>query len=332
MAFRFILPDSYIASNPYLQRARWHDYTDICMYMITLTSNSEWGALSKIITRDSSAASARWSPFHPGKAVLKSVRALNFFFPWVEVRNYTIMPDHVHMMLYVREKTHVHLDQIVDGFVRSCNDILWNAEKNKIGLSLFNPGYNDKIIYKQGQRAVLCDYISENPMRYIIRRRHPEFFSRVNDININGEIFSIYGNFLLLKNPMRSAVRISRKFSHEELTSRYSQWAEIMRGSGVLVSPFYSRNEKRVRDAAIKTGASLIKIIPNGLTERYKPYGKDFRLCSEGRLLIVAPATHSSRKIELNREICLHDNEVAEMIASGALDTTLLGVLNRKAY
>lgn len=325
MAFPFKLPESYLAHNPYLQRAWWHDYTDRCMYLITFTSNPVWGPLSRIFPVTTfRGLKVLWCAYAPGKAVVSAVRRLQHRFPWVEMINYTVMPDHIHLLIYVRQKTYVHLNQIMDGFVEECNLPLWYSNNAMFGTSLFNPGYNDRIVMRNNQLPVFKQYVSDNPYRYYIRKQYPEFFRRCNDFNIDGERFTAYGNFLLLKKPEMSAVRISRKFSHQELTARYSQWTEIIRGKGVLVSPFYSRNEKTVRDAGIQNGANLIKVVSNGLQDRFKPYGKDFNLCSQGRLLLIAPPIHNSTKVKLTREMCLRGNEIAEKIAAGVFDARLI--------
>lgn len=64
--------------------------------------------------------------------------------------------------------------------------------------------------------------------------------------------------------------------------------------------------------------------MPNGLPERFKPSGREFELCSEGRLLIIAPDFYQTRKVELKRDLCLHGNEIADKIANGAVDMRLL--------
>ena len=40
---------------------------------------------------------------------------------------------------------------------------------------------------------------------------------------------------------------------------------------------------------AIETGARIIKLSDQGFEARFKPKGRDFDLCSEGRLLLLAP-------------------------------------------
>ncbi|MDE5998300.1 MAG: hypothetical protein K2G77_08850, partial [Muribaculaceae bacterium] len=66
--------------------------------------------------------------------------------------------------------------------------------------------------------------------------------------------------------------------------------------------------------------------------DRFKPSGKDFDLCCEGRLLLIAPAEHQTRKLVLKRDMCMNGNEIAEKIAKGAFDMRLLRGRKGRGY
>lgn len=316
-------------SKRYLQRAEWHDYTSRCSYLVTVRSNPVIGRLSDIVAKKTSIDyTARWIPSPAGKIAMTAVRNINNWFPWVDVMRYSIMPDHVHLLLFVKEKTDVHLGTIVKKFETECT-LDYNSQINpgmpdleQIPFYLY--GYNDKIVFRKNQLNTFKRYVEDNPRRYALRRDHPEYFDRCQNIKIDGVYFTVYGNFLLLRHPMIASIRISRSFSEEELESRRKVWNETMRTQGVLVSPFYSPKEKEVRDEAIECGAKIIRIEANGLPERFKPSGKEFELCNEGRLLIIAPAEYQTRKVSLTRDMCMYGNHVAERIAQGAIALRLL--------
>ncbi|MDE7419785.1 MAG: hypothetical protein K2N35_06215 [Muribaculaceae bacterium] len=323
-------------SERYLQRAEWHDYTSRCSYLITLRSNPNIGALSDIVAKRTGIDyKARWIPSETGKIAINSVRNINRIYPWVEVVRYAIMPDHVHLMLYVTEKTDVHLGVIINRFEVDCTkgyDLQMPIGINESSESFFLPGYNDKIVHKSGQFNNFKRYVEDNPLRYALRREHPEYFDRCQNISIDGEYFTVYGNFLLLRHPLISCVRVSSTFSEEEMMKRRREWDEMIRGQGVLVSPFYSKAEKEIRDRGIAEGAKIIKVMPNGLPERFKPSGSDFDLCCEGRLLMITPAEHQTRKLVLKRDMCVHGNEIAEKIAKGAIDMRLFRGRRGRGY
>lgn len=126
----------------------------------------------------------------------------------------------------------------------------------------------------------------------------------------------IYGNFLLLEHPVKSVVKISSKDSQETALRKQFEWGETIRSEGVLISPFISKSEKAVRDAAIDNHAKLILISLTGFPERYKPEGRMFELCSEGRLLIVAAEPYDSRKYSLTKEKAEKANWLASIMAT----------------
>ncbi len=161
-------------SERYLQRAEWHDYTSRCSYLITLRSNPVIGVLSKIIAnRTRIDFTARWVPFQTGKIAMNCVRNINKEFPWVDVLRYAIMPDHVHIVLFVKEKTDLHLGMIIKHYEAECTRALYNQAiipANQELLSFFLPGYNDKIVYKKNQLETFKQYVVDNPRRYALRR------------------------------------------------------------------------------------------------------------------------------------------------------------------
>ena len=81
----------------------------------------------------------------------------------------------------------------------------------------------------------------------------------------------------------------------------------------MLISPFISPAEKKIRDEAEMIGSKFILIQDQPFNEKYKPFKHNFELCSQGRLLIIAPK-ESVRK-ESFREKCLEMNNLAEAMA-----------------
>lgn len=88
-------------------------------------------------------------------------------------------------------------------------------------------------------------------------------------------------------------------------------WLHTAANGGVLVSPFISQREKVIRKEAESSGGRFILITNHPFGEREKPSGKDFALCAQGRLLIIAPST----PMPLDRSVCLKMNSLAKTIA-----------------
>lgn len=105
-------------------------------------------------------------------------------------------------------------------------------------------------------------------------------------------------------------------------------WEETFRTQGVLVSPFISSQEKDLMKKGIEEGCSIIRIIPDGLSEKYKPQGKEFDLCMEGRCLHIGPPKISHAKHDVSRKECLAYNDLARWIASHPAD--IMHILDAK--
>lgn len=82
----------------------------------------------------------------------------------------------------------------------------------------------------------------------------------------------------------------------------------------VLVSPCISPGEKEIARAGLDAGWPLIVLLENGFAPMYKPPGRYFDACANGRLLMLAPFPHHREKRTITREQCLTLNEWAKAI------------------
>lgn len=289
-------------------RAPWHDYTQRCIYMITLNKNplmENFGILQgdyRIPTGQKGAAFISSTAL--GKAIKNTLRRFNSTEPNVRVLQYALMPDHLHILLFVEYPTEDTLGKIIARF---------KIEVNKAAgtTGVFAKGFNDQILKSSRSLAVLYRYLRENARRLAVRRARPEFFRRVNALEIGGKTFQAYGNFQLLDCPFKEQVIVHRADSSETRQKNREQWLYTAANGGVLVSPFISPAEKEIRKEAEEAGGRFILIINEPMGERYKPAGREFELCEAGRLLIVS----ANLPGELSRKNCLTMNELAEGFA-----------------
>lgn len=288
-------------------RAPWHDYTQRCIYMITLNKNplmENFGILQgdyRIPTGQKGAAFISSTAL--GKAIKSTLRRFNSTEPNVRVLQYALMPDHLHILLFVEYPTEDTLGKIIARF---------KIEINKASgiTGVFAKGFNDQILKSSRSLAVLYRYLRENARRLAVRRARPEFFRRVNALEIGGKTFQAYGNFQLLDCPFKEQVIVHRADSSETRQKNRGQWLYTAANGGVLVSPFISPAEKEIRKEAEEAGGRFILIISEPMGERYKPAGRDFELCEAGRLLIVS----ANLPGDLSRQTCLTMNTLAQTI------------------
>jgi len=104
------------------------------------------------------------SPY--GKTAEKYIAQLNDFYDDVKVDRYVIMPNHIHIMLFMfgngssraPTPTNEMLPHIVSTFKRFCN--------KEIGNNIFQRGYIEHIIRDREDYETRTKYIYENPMRW----------------------------------------------------------------------------------------------------------------------------------------------------------------------
>lgn len=225
------------------------------------------------------------------------------------------MPDHVHWFLNVKERLPKHLGKYISllkgGIAKNISSVF---PGNLASEDIFLPNYTDKIIYPGRNFNVIFNYIRENPHRLAMRIQFPTFFQRVDEIKIGDKIYSAYGNQFLLTNPFKEAIIIHRRYSPQEIEELRKEWFRTAIGGGVLISPFISPSEKAIRDEAEKLGAKFILIEDQPFSEKFKPSKHNFDLCSQGKLLIIAPK--EPMKKESFRGKCIEMNELASIIAS----------------
>ncbi len=180
-------------------------------------------------------------------------------------------------------------------------------------MTVFEEGFHDRIVKNRTQLDTLYRYIRDNPRRLAVRRAHPEFFRRVNRMEIAGRECRAYGNFQLLDCPFREQVVVHRADTDTERADKRDRWLYTAANGGVLVSPFISPAEKAVRDEADQAGGRFILITNRQMEDRYKPSGRDFELCEAGRMLIISIPGLSP---DLTRPVCLAMNTLAEEICA----------------
>ena len=101
-----------------------HDYTERRMYMITMEVEGRRPLFGRIV---GDAFAPRGSKDEPrieltelGKAVESEWFGIHGHYPQIEVVAVQMMPDHIHGILFVRDRLPVHLGQVISGFKAGC--------------------------------------------------------------------------------------------------------------------------------------------------------------------------------------------------------------------
>lgn len=308
------------------RRAEWHDYTSRCFYMVTIVRNEAWKSPFSTIRENGRDQRGRLiadlTLTDTGQIIFNQLCEIERKFEEVWVWDKVVMPDHVHAVIFVQREFEKGLGAAINFFKSGCTRRLREADHlfADKGISLFEKVYHDRIVTREGMLTNLRNYVSENPVRYLIKRRKPEMFTSQHILECRGRRWRIYGNFLLLKEPEKAPLIVSSRYSDKEKEYWYRRWNSVARNGGVLVSPFYSKDEKTLRNDLIETGAAVIHIQAEGFPDRFAPKGKYFSLCEEGRLLIIGEEIYSMKKNKLTRSTALKLNDFARWIADAAPD------------
>ena len=183
--------------------------------------------------------------------------------------------------------------------------------------SLFSPGYNDKILYHEGQLDGWYEYLHDNPRRLWLKLHYPDRLRKIYDFKAGkqGHSYTAVGNTFWVKYPERVQVRCHRNLTDEQIQAEVEHYMSLARGGAVLVSPFISPAENAVYEAAYKEQLKIIRIVNRGLDGKFiYPTGRDLKGCSAGFMLVLAPyADYSAETAEkrITRSQCLEMNGYA---------------------
>lgn len=299
--------------KPSMKRRRvGHDYQGRCIYMITLVVK-ERRQLLGTLTGDGETEPAVVEPSPLGQAVIQSLINIPQFYPQIDIWTFQLMPDHLHAIVFVKEPIPVHLGKVINGFKVGCNRAYKELVKSELP-GLWEDGYNDMILGKEGQLQRMKAYIHDNPRRLAIKRNHPDLFKVQRNITVGDYTFAALGNVFLLDAPCLMQVQCTRKLTMPQIASTVQQFLSHARNGAVLVSPSISPGEKAVMKAAFEHGFPVIVLQENGFAPLAKPGGKRFDACAQGRLLMLAPWEHHNEKRVIKRSQCLDLNEMARVI------------------
>ena len=301
----------YEQEKIYLLRAKWHDYQEPSIYMLTMVTPDRkplFGALR------GSGAEAYIGLTALGEAVAQEIERMPAYkgFESAEIYTYTVMPDHIHVLLRVKERLVHPLGYYVQWFKRQCSEGAAEifargdnpaSETEATGATnpageegsalaaisasnnhnekrpfplVFAPEYHDRILTHRGQLEQLKHYIQDNPRRLAIRRENPELFRLRQDVGKNGLTFTALGNMFLLDYPLKEVAQCSRSLTQEQI-DRKKQDCLLKADCGVVfVSAGISEGEKQICRALREAGYPLVMLLKDGFPqptdEHYKYY------------------------------------------------------------
>ena len=151
-------------------RLQGFDYNKTGAYFITICTVNRRCILSKIVgTGVLDCPQIELTKY--GKIAEKYINQLNDFYDYISIDSYVIMPNHIHIMLFLKEngqsRTPVPtstknpnsaFSKFISTFKRFCNQ--------EYGENIWQPRANDHIIRNREDYEKHLRYIQENPIRW----------------------------------------------------------------------------------------------------------------------------------------------------------------------
>lgn len=332
------------------RRMYGHDYAVPGTYEVTMVVTGRQPVFGEIVgTTRVDGEKPHLRPSRLGHAVLdQEIPKIHHYYPMVEIWMSCLMPDHLHMIVRISQPLPKgkHLGIIIGAFKGGVSRAWWRlcgatvpciqpgatvsaASAAGARLPLFEPGYNDHILMRDGQLANWKRYLHDNPLRYMMRREYPDLFRRALCVTIGDVRYSAFGNMLLLRQPEKHQVFFHRRtggLPTEETDFWQTERRRLLSAAGsgdVLVTPGVSECEKRIKNLALEQRLRLIHVQSEAIGRYWKPELSRFEACAHGTLLILAPWEEDMPAFESNYARFHYLNDLARTICKISHDTNV---------
>ena len=165
-------------------RLKNFDYNSSGAYFLTICTENRRNILSRIVggdVLDAPQSDVFYLPkrvelLNYGKIADEILNQLNNYYENIKVGRYVIMPNHIHIMLFVSAdgasrtspptRQHSTVSRFVSTFKRFCN--------KEIGQNIWQNSFNDHIIRNQRDYDEHVKYIHDNPARWFFDELYKE--------------------------------------------------------------------------------------------------------------------------------------------------------------
>ncbi len=150
-------------------RMKNYNYSENGLYFLTLCIKNKEKLLCNIVGRDVLDAPSILLT-EKGELVEKYIRSINNA-DKVSVENYVIMPDHIHLLLFIdnpdgasrtSRPTHSLISRTISGFKRLCN--------KEIGENIWQVSFYDHVIRNEADYKTHWRYIEDNPSMWLLNK------------------------------------------------------------------------------------------------------------------------------------------------------------------
>ena len=207
-----------------------------------------------------------------------------------------LMPDHLHVVVWVKADLGVSIRQIAQGFrigVRKIAEEMGLCEREE-GHILEVP-YIRTLAHK-GQLSRMVRYVHANPDNAWMHRLHPDLYTIRRSRLIAGLRFDTMGKERLIDYPATSVIALPRALSPEQIAAAVQQALWNAQRGCVIYTAAISKGEKTIARAIREAGYPLVVMLLDGFPAEGTEAARFFhpgmayhQACGEGRLFLMAP-------------------------------------------
>ncbi len=211
--------------------------------------------------------------------------------PDVQLMKWVVMPDHVHLRIYLRPGQSEPLKKLGQ-FIYNVKAWSRNIAKRDLGLSFeWQKNYHDWLCLSREAIEAVDKYIENNPLKWSLMHGYPPPLALIEplvaDVLPYGEWWSGAGEVALLDGKI-AAVRLSRSISTAEFPAVEARLMSAVDKGFTLAGTWISPCERVVFAGLVKRGAAIIKASQDPLSMVYRPKGDEPGLFAKRRYLVIS--------------------------------------------
>ncbi len=146
-------------------RLKDYDYSSTGVYFITICSKDKKPIFSRVVG-DGDLDVPKIILYRYGEIINNNITYMNKIYNHINIDNYVIMPNHVHVLLSVNEtgtsRSPSPTNEVVPTFVGTLKRFV----NREVGDNIFQRSYNDHIIRNERDYIEHYTYIENNPLKW----------------------------------------------------------------------------------------------------------------------------------------------------------------------
>ena len=256
----------------------------------------------------------RCLPTDLGRAISHDLDEIQQRRPYVRLLAKQLMPDHIHVLLYVTEDCSVSIKEIARGMRQGWRQMattvsiepqMTSAEEYKQmpkgetqmpsaeeykqmpkGVAqmldtgthqpLFETPFFRTLAHK-GQLDTMIQYLHDNPRRAMLKQQNPDLFTLRRDTRVGELCFTSLGNLFLLDYPEKQPIICSRTLSEQQITAQQTDALYQAKNGCITVTAAISPGERQIARAVREAGAPLIILLKDGFPKLGDPHEKYYK-------------------------------------------------------